>query len=215
MQAMSQPIRQLGGAALIGGSVMLAAVEVVLRLADGADGSNPENPANIAAHLVGMLAGLLLVVGLPVLAGALSSRAPVLSVVGFVLVTLSILVYEIALGLLDAIVLPYLAANHLTPSHPPAAMFPFFMGGGFAEIIGNLLLGIAILRTGAFSRIAGYLLIAAAAIMLTTLAPLPEWIDTITALAMLSAFCITGAELAGLASAKAPAVADTAVSQSA
>lgn len=212
---MSQRIKQLGGAALIGGSVMLAAVDVVLRLADGADGSNPENPANITAHLVGMLAGLLLIVGLPALVGALAPRAPVVSVVGFVLVTLSILVYEIALGLLDAIVLPYLAANHLMPSHPPAAMFPFFMGGGFAEIIGNVLLGIAILRTGALSRIAGYLLIAAGAIMLTTLAPIPEWVDTISALAMLSALGITGAQLTGFASTPAPVTGSRAVSQSA
>lgn len=212
---MSERIRQFAGTALIGGSVMLAAVDVVLRLADGADGSNPGNPVNIAAHLVGMLAGLLLVVGLPVLAGALAQRAPVVSVVGFVLVTLSILVYEIALGLLDAIVLPYLAANHLTPSHPPAAMFPFFMGGGFAEIIGNLLLGIAILRTGVFSRVAGVLLIAAAAILLITLAPLPEWLDTISALAMLSALCITGAQLAGFAPAPAHVARGSAVGQSA
>ncbi len=212
---MSQRINQLGGAALVAGSVILAAVEVVLRLSDGADGSNPENPANIAAHLVGMLAGLLLIVGLPVLVGALAPRAPVLSVAGFVLVTLSILVYEIALGLLDAIVLPYLAASHLNPSHPPAAMFPFFMGGGFAEIIGNVLLGIAILRTGLFSRVAGYLLIAAGAVMLITLAPIPEWVDTISALAMLSALGITGAQLAGFASAPARVAGSRPVSQSA
>jgi hypothetical protein len=189
---------RLGGAALVGGSVLLAAVEVVLRLTGGADGDDPTNPVNIAAHGVGMLAGLLLIVGLPTLIAALGTRAPWLSVAGFVLLTAAILVYEIAIGLLDTVVLPYLAANHLNPTQPPAAMFPFFMGGGFAQIIGNVLLGISILRTGLFSRISGILLIAAGVILLVTLAPLPEWVDTISALAMLSGLGLVGAQLAGI-----------------
>jgi hypothetical protein len=78
---------RLGGAALVGGSVLLAAVEVVLRLTGGADGDDPTNPVNIAAHGVGMLAGLLLIVGLPSLIAALGTRAPSLSVAGFVLLT--------------------------------------------------------------------------------------------------------------------------------
>lgn len=189
---------RLGGVALIAGSVLLAGADLVLRFNGGADGDNPADPVNIAGHGIGMLAGLLLIVGLPALLGALAPRARVLSVAGFVLVTISILVYKIAIGLLDTVVLPYLAANHFNTNHPPAAMFPFFIGAGFAEIIGNVLLGVAILRTGVFSRISAVLLIASGAILLVTLAPLPEWVDSISELAMLAGLAIVGAQLTGM-----------------
>lgn len=201
---MNGSLSRLGGAALVAGSVLLAGTNLLLRFNGGSDGDNPNLPVNIAGHGIGMLAGLLVILGLPALVAALSARSRALSVAGFVLVTVSILVYQVAFGLVDAVVLPYLAANHFNADQPPAAMFPFFMGAGFAEIIGTILLGVTILRSGVFSRISAVLLIAAGTILLVTLAPLPEWVDTISALAMLGGLGIAGAQMVGMTKAAQP-----------
>lgn len=197
---MEKRLLRLGGATVLVASLLL----VVVALVEVIYGDNWTNSVNIAAHAIAMPAGLLLIVGLPALVAAMASRAPLLSAIGFTIFTLSVLVYDFNVAWFDSAVLPYLIAHHIDFTHtagsdPPMGMLATVLVGGFAEIIGSILLGVAILRSGAFSRVAAILLIAGGAVHLATSLPLfPEWLDTVTEIAMLAGLAIAGWQLAGL-----------------
>ena len=206
---MNRRMERLSGAAVVLAAAVLAMVELVLRFTGG-DGlqGNPAaiaNPVNIAGHAVGLVAGSVLLMGLPVVAALLASRAPVLAVSGFVLLAWSITVYDVIIHFADSAVLPYLVArNFAMGGHPPPGMFVLTITAGFAQIIGSGLLGAAILRTGLAPRVAGGLLIASGLLMLATLAHLPDLLDSLATFALMGAFVVTGARLIVRSSAGRP-----------
>jgi hypothetical protein len=194
--SMNDRLLRLGGSALVAGSFLLVAVDLVLRFNNGDIAHS--NPINIAARVVAIPAGLLLIVGLPAAVAVAARRSLVLSVLGLLLITLSVLIYDSAVALLDAVVLPYLASQHISLSHPPGPMFLVFVGGGFAQITGTILLGIAMFKGRAFAPVAGALLVASGVIMAATVAPLAEWLDSIATVAMMAGLGLAGAQLAGI-----------------
>lgn len=201
---MNERIKSLGGVALMVSAAILAVVEVLLLLNGGegpqSDAAVITNPVNVVAHTAALLGGLVLLVGLPVLAATLAETRLRVSLIGFVLLAWSIVVYEAIIPMLDAVILPYLVANHFVFGRAPSGMFAIIMSAGFSEIIGNLLFGVVILRANVFPRVVGGLLIASSVGMLATLAHLPILVDGIVLFAQLAAFAIAGAQLAGIAS---------------
>jgi hypothetical protein len=197
---MSRRLEQLGGTAVVVAALLLAIVELALRFTGG-DGPQHAsttivNPVNIAGHSVGMIGGLLLVVGLPVLVALLASRAPVLAIGAFVLLIWSILVYDVIIHFTDSVVLPYLVANNFTMlGHPPRGILVTTITAGFAQIIGSALLGAACLRTRLVPRVAGGLFIASALLMLGTLAHLPDLLDSLATFALMGGLVIAGGRL--------------------
>lgn len=194
---MSRRLEQLGGAAVVMGALLVAVVELVLRFSggDGPQGNSATivNPVNIAGHYVGMVGGLLLLVGLPVVVGLLASRAPVLAASAFVLLVWSILVYDVVIHFTDSVVLPYLAANNFSiGGHPPRGMFFMTITAGFAQIIGASLLGAAILRTNVAPRAAGILLIGSSLLVLGTIAHLPDLLDSLATFALMAGLASAG-----------------------
>lgn len=194
---MSRRFEELGGAAVVVAALLVAVVELVLRFSGGdgpqSDSATIVNPINIAGHSVGMVAGLLMLVGLPVVVSLLASRAPVLAASAFVLLVWSILVYDVIIHFTDSVVLPYLVANNFTMSgHPPRGIFFLTITAGFAQIIGASLLGAAILRTKVAPRVAGVLLIASSVLMLGTVAHLPDLLDSLATFALMAGLAVTG-----------------------
>jgi hypothetical protein len=218
---MEKRLLRLGGVTVLVASAVLAIVDVV----EAVYGDNWTNPANITAHAIAMPAGWLLVVGLPALVAAMASRAALLSAIGVALFTLSVLAYEVATGMFDSLVLPWLVAQHFAGvsaegafvgSQVPMGFVAFILAGFVGKIIGSILLGVAILRSGAFSRVAAILLIAGAAVS-PTIDPLrlPEWLDAVTGIAMLGGLAIAGWQLAGFSYKRAVAASPTPAATSA
>ncbi len=193
---MNDRLARVGGAALLAGSAFSIVLAIILGIGDA--NVDYTNPMNIAARWVSLPASLLLVYGLPALTDRLSGRARVLALLGSAGVALSFLIYGFAFGIIDGIVLPYLASLHFDTSHPPAQMFIVIMAGGLSELIGGILLGLAALRSGAVPRPAGALILAAGLLMATTIAPVPEWIDTVASISLLLGLAISAFSLLGL-----------------
>jgi hypothetical protein len=208
---MEKRLLRLGGATVLVASAVLAIITVVGIVYGG----NATNPVNIAAHAIAMPAALLLVVGLPALVAAMASRAALLSAIGFALFAFSVLVYQFATAMFDAFILPWLVAQHFEGvsakgafvGQMPTGFVAVILTAGFALIIGSILLGVAILRSGAFSRVAAILLIAGGAISL----PVPPigWLVSLGGLA------IAGWQLAGFSYKRAVAANPTAAATSA
>jgi hypothetical protein len=160
---------------------------------------------------------LLLVVGLPALVAAMAPRAVLLSAIGFTLFTFSVLVYSFGFAMFDAFVLPSLIVQHFDVSRGMSmGMVALALAGGFAKIIGSVMLGVAILRSGAFSRAAAILLIAGGVVgLLTSVPPLPEWLDSVTSIAMLGGLAVAGWQLAGFSYKRAVAANPTTATTSA
>jgi hypothetical protein len=180
---------KVGGAALLVGSVVAIVDQILLQLGNGE--RDFTNPVNIAAQWASLPITLLIVFGLPALVTRLAGRAPVLALLGSAGVALGFLVYGFAIALIDAAVLPYLAAHHFPVSQPPPAMFIALIGGGIGEIAGAILLGVAAFRSGAVPRVAAGLLVGSGVVYAIGLA-LPGWVGTIGVVALAAGLAICG-----------------------
>ncbi len=102
----------------------------------------------------------LFVLGLPAMYARLAPRAGILGLVGFIAVFAAILV-GIALQPIFGIILPFLAthAPALAKGGPPHELFLLFAIQSVLSLIGDTLLGIAVMRAIVFPRWAGLVLI--------------------------------------------------------
>jgi hypothetical protein len=192
-------LSRLGSAALVAGGASGAVLTVVLQLSN-AD-TPPLSPIAVGARAMSALAGLLLILGLPVLAARLGRRSPALAVSGLVLTMVWILVYQVFLGVAQATLFPPngTASAINGPSITPA--IAVLLVGGLAQFFGGVLLGIAALRTHAVSRVAAGLLLASSVLFIGTFSRLPifawagEWFDVASEVALLAGLTLAGLEL--------------------
>ncbi len=132
-----------------------------------------------AAHLLVFLGGALLLIGLPGLYARLAPRAGVLGLLGFTLYFLANATIAQGFAAYEAFVAPVLASDPaasgaLEPDGALASSAPFALlqgVGGLALMLGMLLLGISVARSGIFPTWAGAVLAAAPVLLL---APIPE-----------------------------------------
>jgi hypothetical protein len=122
---------------------------------------------------------LLLALGLPGLYLRQAARCGALGIVGFVVLSLGVLLGGVAFAAVQLVVFPYivqLAPKAFGPgSQPPFGVFLLLIAAPVLLLtVGAILLGIASLRARLFPRWTSILLIVAGIVFLLTLPPLPS-----------------------------------------
>jgi hypothetical protein len=122
------------------------------------------SPIAIGSALAQFVGSTLVLVMLPTLVSRLIGRAPVLGILGGVGLGLVLLIQGVSNSFVDLTVFPWLIENPATRSlatgEPPSALLTFYTIASIGAFIGGILLGIAILRSPAFARWTGVLMIA-------------------------------------------------------
>ena len=141
--------------------------------------SSISHPGFPVAHLLVLLGGAFLLIGLPGLYARIAPKAGILGLLGFALYFLANATIVQGFAAYEAFVAPALASDPATsgalaPDGALASSTPFGLlqgVGGVALMLGMLLLGISIVRSRIFPRWAGALLAAAPVLLLV---PVPE-----------------------------------------
>lgn len=194
----SQLVR-VGAVLLIVGAVAGAVGGVI-----APDSSNVRNqvtsPLFAPAMVLGMLGGLLTVLGVPAAYAKIAREAGWLGGVGFAGLMLAAVMLGFFTSTLSFLILPWLAGQPISPSvlqDGPPGFFPYFVASNLIALVGALSFGLAILRTGGFSRAAGYLFMVAGVVNLVLgfLPGLPPVIQSFGAILFYIALLWTGFEL--------------------
>jgi hypothetical protein len=179
----SATLYRASGLALLLGALLDVIVDIFDTLLFSS-GDNPQQALSLSwliVTLLSILSSLLIIGGLPGICVRQCAQAGRLGLMGFVLTLVSgILLTGFTITRLLAE--PYLAANApglLAGNAPPAAFTTYTLVAALLVAVGAVLLGVATMRAGVFSRWAGLLLIVSVVLNLATLFPLPEIIGTI------------------------------------
>lgn len=140
------------------------------------------SPLWAPAQLLGMVAGILTVIALPAVYARMARRTGAIGLLGFV----ALMVTGIMLGFfpfaVTLLVLPWLAGLPIPASelqNGPPSFFVYFSVASLFALVGSILFGLAIIRSGVFSRWPGYLLLVAGLANLVTTflgdVPDPVW----------------------------------------
>ena len=151
---------RLSGMSLLIGSLLVAVGVIPIFFI----GDDPGSSIAASIALLRVLGGMLIVLGLPGMYLRQAERVGLLGLVGFVLTLFYILILGVAGDTINAFVLPFLAsaAPALLKGSLPSGLETFFIVGQLLAFVGGVLLGIATLRAGVFSRWASLLLIVGA-----------------------------------------------------
>ena len=162
-----EKLSRLGArAALIGAVIVGVAVPLTPHGYD-----NPLRPVTALAALIG---GILIVLGAPALFERIWDRSFALGMVSYVALMVAILVFQVALGAIEGILLPYLASHGGVPLKPPTAMSVLGLVGLAAQMIGTLGLVAVVFRSRSYPRWLAGLLLAA---LVTAVLPIPIQLD--------------------------------------
>ncbi len=172
---------RLSGRTLFVSSLLLVLVSVVSLFLNMNDPKTVTSAFWLLVQLVSLLASLFFLVGLPVVYLYQAARVGWLGLVGFVLTFFSSLLFDIGLGFLFLIVLPYIAVTvpkSLSSGGPPT-LFVFYIVAGLMFSGGSILLGLATMRAGMLPRGAGLLLLLSGVIGLINSIPLPAFFSNL------------------------------------
>lgn len=124
--------------------------------------------------LIAMAGGILIVLGAPALFELIWERNFTLGMISYVALMVAILVFQVALGAIEGILLPYLASHGGVPTKPPTAMSALGLVGLATQVIGTLCLVVIVFRSRLYPRwLAGLLLASLVAAAL----PIPIQLD--------------------------------------
>jgi hypothetical protein len=165
----SAQLFRLSGAALaLGGLVSLVAYTLTsLLFPNQNDPTYAANRLYAPLYLLGFAGAMLLLLGLPGLAVEAARRAGLPGLLGVVLIAIAGAMFGVFFTLLQAIIFPYLAEQApqiIAADEGPPGLFPFFVFGTLASVVGSILLALPLLRGRLRPRGAGYALVAAAAL---------------------------------------------------
>jgi hypothetical protein len=164
----------LGGALSIAGGVLHPVIEHESHSIAAAT-----QPAFPLAHLLLLIGGALLLIGLPAFYARIAPRTPILGLVGFAVCALGNAAFIVPFAFYETVIIPTLAADPMTQAIvAPGGMlssslaFTLFQGlGAPLYLLGMLVLGIAAVRSRAVPTWAGVLLALAPIIVMV---PVPE-----------------------------------------
>ncbi|MDE3231657.1 MAG: hypothetical protein KGO05_17385 [Chloroflexota bacterium] len=141
------------------------------------------SPLDYISNGLGIVGGIFVLLGLPGMYARQAQRAGIIGLLGFVLVWYVTLVQSILLPFGNISFMSDMSANLIpqkvaTMMTPPPVWGPFFMVSMAGEVLGILLLAIAILRAGVFPRWIGWTFIATLVLGVVSFAPfVPEAIS--------------------------------------
>ncbi len=197
----SRMLYRLSGGTLIAGSLLSIVNSILSHVLYPSPNTTPQQAMSLPWLLVTLVIviGLLLfVIGLPGMYLRQAERAGVLGLVGFILVFFGSLLAG-AFFTLRVTVFPLLAQvapKLLEGEILPGGMFLLLLVFSLLDMIGAILLGIAIMRAHVFPRLAGVLLIIAGiGMLLAFFSPIPlilAIIETISSIAFDAAFLWCG-----------------------
>jgi hypothetical protein len=116
-------------------------------------------PSNVVS-VVNLLAGILILLGLPSVYVAHSKQLGMSGLIGCIALWLTALLFDVVLGVMSILFVSSSNPSSLAGS-PPPALFALFIGGTVLELIGGVLLGIRIIQTRVYANLIGWLLIVA------------------------------------------------------
>ncbi len=154
---MSSRTVQMGGWILLIGAVISIVAAALQFAIPGPLGQNGP-PSNVVS-VVNVIAGLLLLVGLPAVYRTKSKQLGTLGLIGTIAIWVTALLFDIVLSIITMIAVSNVPTSSLSGG-PPPALFVLFIAGGVLQLLGGLLLGLRIIQTGAFSKLIGWFLIA-------------------------------------------------------
>ncbi|HLZ61784.1 MAG TPA: hypothetical protein VKR06_32990 [Ktedonosporobacter sp.] len=154
---MSSRTVKIGGWILLIGAVISIGATALQFVIPGPLGQN--GPPSTVVTVVNVIAGLLLLGGLPAVYRAKSKQLGTLGLLGIVAIWLTALLFDLVLGIITILVVSKAPASSLSGA-PPPALFALFIVGTVLQLLGGLLLGLRIIQTGAFPKLIGWFLIA-------------------------------------------------------
>lgn len=157
---MNQTWTRLGAWALVLGSIISAAGYLAVGLLlHGDHQTQVLDPAWMPLESVAIAGDLLVVLGLPVAFSAQLGRFRVLTVIGVVGTYAAFVMLNVADGVVEAYVEPYLARHGGIPSEAPAGWGTFETVALVPMLIGLIALGLAVILERRFTWVAGAMLI--------------------------------------------------------
>lgn len=177
--------RLSGVALLIGAALTIANLVIQGWFVTESNLATMLSPLDYASNEIAIAGGVLILLGLPGMYARQAERAGILGLLGFVFVWYVTLMQSVVLPFgnlsfmsdMDAHLIPAKAETLMTP---PPVWGPFFMLSMVGQVLGILLLAIAILRAGVFPRWIGWTLVATLALGLASFAPfMPEAVSNL------------------------------------
>jgi hypothetical protein len=177
--------RLSGIALLLGGALSIANLVIQGWFLTGTDMATILGPLDYISNALAIVGGILILLGLPGMYARQAERAGVLGLLGFLLVWYVTLVQNVLLTFgnitvmsgMDAKLIPQKLEIIMTP---PPVWGPFFMLSMVGQVVGTLLLAIAILRAGVFPRWIGWALVATLVLGVASFAPFaPEAVSNL------------------------------------
>jgi hypothetical protein len=162
----SAPLFRLSGLTLLIGAVaaLIGNIATGLLFPDNNNPSYALNPSYVPLNLLATIGSILLLLGLPGLYAKRARELGVAGLVGTVLIALTGMMFGVFFGLFAVLFQSYLAAQapQLLSGEGPPALFPFFILGTLAQVIGSILFALPMLRGSMLPRWPGYALVVSA-----------------------------------------------------
>jgi hypothetical protein len=149
---------RLNGLFLLIGAIGAILSLLFIFLIPGPDGLT--GPGSIAANMVAVLSGLLLLVGLPALYRAQAKQMGILGLVGVVFLWIGMVLFLLVLSgvqILD-LTMPGSIPHPGGDGPPPLALIPAILGGVLI-VIGGVIVGITMIRAHVFAAAIGWVII--------------------------------------------------------
>jgi hypothetical protein len=177
--------RLSGAALLLGAALSIANLVIQGWFLAGTDMATILGQLDFTSNELAVVGGIFVLLGLPGMYARQAERAGILGLLGFVLVWYVTLMQSVLLPFGNLTVMSEMVA-HLVPQKleiimtAPPVWGPFFMLSMVGQVVGTLLLAIAILRAGVFPRWIGWALVATLVLGVASFAPFaPEAVSNL------------------------------------
>ncbi|WP_433348452.1 hypothetical protein ACQP25_33810 [Microtetraspora malaysiensis] len=154
-------VRLAGWALIVGAVVASAGYLAANALASGTGDARFTSPHWSLLNGIAIGGDIIAVLGLPAILAGHGRRAEKLTMFGYVGIFAALVMLNIAEGVIEAFVKPYLVGHGGIPSDPPAGYAIYEMFALVLMLVGFICMGIAVLRAKVYPWWTGVLLIAA------------------------------------------------------
>ena len=152
---------RLAGIALVAGGVLAIAGYVLAgTFVRGSGDARFTDPRFLPLYSIALVGAAVSVLGLPSILAAQGGRAARLTLVGYVGVFATLVLFNVAEGVVEAFVKPYPVTPGGIPKDAPTGLAVHFLAVTVVMVVGLISLGVAVLRAGVLPWWVGALLLA-------------------------------------------------------